>query len=93
MISDYDITTLNNKELSVYRNKFKHFGMRLYERYGIMITFEQYVTLSKLPYINKGRTHKDTFGELSIVGNLYINGVEVKVAKSIKGIRPLITVM
>lgn len=41
------------KQEEIYQRFFRHFAMRLLERYDISIVYEEYVSLCKLKYIRK----------------------------------------
>ena len=78
-------------ETEGYIKTFKHFSLRLVERYGLFITFEEYVFLCELPFIKKPKRVNNH----SIEGVIKIQNINVKVIKSMwrKDFRPLITVL
>ena len=57
---------------------FRHFGARLYERYGIMISYETYKSILKEDVYRLGANKKRTF-----VGILNLDGVDILVVKSV----------
>lgn len=66
--------------------------MRLLERYGVLITFEEYVQLCKIPFIRCQKLKKN--GENSYYkGNVDIKGVRVNVYRSIYGFKPFLTAL
>lgn len=80
------------KEEKIYFRFFSHFAMRLLERYNISITFEEYISLCKLPYLrgSKIKTNKNN-GYKYKYGKLIIKGVNVHVYKALSGNKPLLT--
>ena len=85
---------LNQNERKCYERFFSHFALRLSERYDILISFEEYVLLSKLPYIQKPKMVKDKKGNPDHkVGWLTIKEKKVKVLKSVKTNKPLLTAL
>lgn len=72
----------------LYKKTYKHFRKRLFERYGITVSFPEYVKLHKVK-LNLAQQK-----ERSIVGFILINEMAVKVAKSntSKG-KPLVTAL
>lgn len=74
----------------VLRHFFPHFALRLSERYGILITFDEYAELSDY-YIKRGKLRlKDGKPDIYI-GYLKIHGTEVKVFKSAKTYKVLLS--
>ena len=71
-----------------YSKFFSHFALRLSERYNLLISFEDYVYLSKLQYIQKAE-----FRVTCKVGFLNIKGIQVRVMKSTKRLKPLLTAL
>lgn len=75
-------------------NDFRHFSLRLSERYELFITFEEYLFLSKLPYLRNSKTRKNDYGKPDCkIGLLKIKGVDVKVLKRIGGNKSLLTAL
>jgi len=66
---------------------FRHFGMRLIERYGLYITFEHYLTISGW------RLKNATPVKTELEGYLTIQGVRVRVIKNKKNHRLLLTAL
>ena len=74
----------------VFRKFFPHFSLRLSERYGILITFEEYANLCAL-YLQRPKFEaKDNRPPIK-TGYLKIHGVEVKVMKSTSLHKQLLT--
>lgn len=46
------------KQEAVYQKNFRHFAMRLLERYKISIIYSEYVSLCQLPYIHNQKLVK-----------------------------------
>ena len=69
---------------------FRHFAMRLLERYGVLITFEEYVQLCKIPFIRCQKL-KENGKNSYYKGNVDIKGVRVKVYRSTYGCKPFLT--
>ena len=69
---------------------FRHFAMRLIERYNISITFDEYLKLCEIPYLRCQKLKKN--GEITYYkGSLDIKGVRVYVYRSTYGVKPLLT--
>lgn len=62
--------------------QFRHFGMRLIERYGIYITFAEYLKLRKTPLMDS-EPYPRTWYRCD-VGYLEIQGKRVRVLKESK---------
>lgn len=79
----------------LYKNNFRHFGARLSLRYGILITFWEYVILCKNSTLKTDKTYKrkDGKGECA-VGYILIHNQNIRVVKSIhlRG-KPLLTAL
>lgn len=79
-----------------YETFFPHFSLRLSERYGLYITFEEYVRLCcKVPLINwKKRKSKEGWHIPCMQGFIYVQKTKIKVRKSIGGnFTPLLTAL
>jgi len=87
MIHKYEIDILKTKH-------YPHFSQRLFERYGIKITFAQYQKLCKINKLgNEQPANNPKNGLRGKTGTIEINGVKVKVFKGVGGIKPLITAL
>lgn len=84
---------LTAKEGKVYQSFFSHFALRLVERYDIFITFEEYVYLSKLPYLRNPKVKKKNGKVDCKYGYLIIKDKKVKVIKSVREPKPLLTAL
>ena len=73
-----------DKENRVLPILFRHFSMRLIERYNVYITFEDYLQLNKIKYLQKQMYKKNDENRISITGFITIKGVKVKVVRSLK---------
>ena len=80
------------KESKVYINFFRHFAERLSERYGVLITFEEYVKLCDVIYLKK-RKFEIRDGKKSQVGYIEIKGVNVKCVRSLNKPKVFITAL
>ncbi len=69
---------LTRKQKNLYSVLFRHFAMRLLERYGVLIVFEDYVVLSRNFRIRKAKRQRS--GRVS--GFMKIKGKQVRVVKS-----------
>lgn len=70
---------------------FKHFSLRLSERYGLFITFEQYMSICRGKFSEIGRSVKDKDAKIGLV---YVNKTPVLVCKKRTGkFQPLITAL
>jgi transcriptional accessory protein Tex/SPT6 len=79
----------------IYYKFFGHFALRLVERYNIFITFEEYVSLSQLPYLKKPKMRIDNEkGFHACEGFLKIQGTDVRVIRStVHYEKPLLTAL
>jgi len=82
-------------EQQIYIRCFKHFALRLSERYGIFITMDEYVELCKLDYIKfqvrldiSKKTHR-----LRNSGWVLIHNKPVKVIRNAGVYKPIITAL
>lgn len=83
---------MKQQTIKIMQHFFRHFASRLSERYNVLITFEEYVELCKLPFI-RGQRLK-TNGEKSFhKGNVEIQGIRVNVYRGVHGIRPFLTAL
>lgn len=81
---------MKQKTINRLQFLFRHFAMRLHERYNVLITFEEYVKLCELPFIRCQKLKEN--GEKSYYkGNVDIKGVRVNVYRSTHGIKPFLT--
>jgi hypothetical protein len=62
---------------------FRHFSMRLHERYGVFITFEEYLELNKIKYLKKQKIIKNKEGKRRLIGYCNIKNVNVLCCRSI----------
>lgn len=83
---------MKKKTLNNLQYLFRHFASRLSERYNILITFEEYVELCKLPFIRsqKLKVNGDKF---YYKGNVIIKTVKVNVYRSTIGMKPFLTAL
>ena len=65
------------KDLAALR--FRHFGMRLIERYGLYITFETYLELCKLLLTEEAT--KENSPKPAVTGYIEVKGIRVRVIK------------
>ena len=73
---------------------FRHFALRLFERYDMTITFEYYKELSSLPYLKNRKVRVDEDGKPnSVIGFLKIYNKKVMVLKSLRGNKSLRTAL
>lgn len=73
-------------EAKIYQKFFTHFAQRLIERYNVFITYEEYVFLSKLPFLRTPKMRIDKVKNKHCVeGFLTIQGQKVRVLKSAIG--------
>lgn len=82
-------------EQEIYIRCFKHFALRLSERYGIFITFDEYVELCKFDYI-KFQKRVETYDKVERLRNegwLIIHNTPVKVIRNVGVYKPLITAL
>lgn len=84
-----------NEDEQLYKNNFRHFGARLALRYGILITFWDYVILCKFSTLTEAKTYKRKDGKgLCQSGIMIIQNKKVRVVKSVHLIgKPLLTVL
>ena len=71
---------------------FRHFSMRLIERYNVFITFEEYVNLCKTPFIRNQKL-KVNGDRYYLKGNIDIKGTRVNVYRSPYGLKPFLTAL
>lgn len=71
---------------------FKHFAMRLAERYNVFITFEHYLMLNRL-YLRQGKVIKGNDNRLVNIGYLKINEIDVLVLRGFHGPNLLLTAL
>jgi hypothetical protein len=60
---------------------FRHFSMRLYERYGLFINYEYYEVLCKV-LLRCRKKYKGS--DITLRGYIFIHGNKVKVLKDIR---------
>lgn len=84
---------LSEKEKKCYEFHFRHFSLRLSERYNLLISFEDYVLLSKMPYILKAKRNVRNDGHVAMVGFISYNEQKVRVIRGIGKITPLLTAL
>ena len=72
---------------------FRHFGARLYERYNILITFEEYLKVCNECQIKNGILVERENKKASIVGFIKIKSKKIKVCRQINKPRGLITAL
>lgn len=80
---------------STYKNNFRHFSARLSLRYGILITFWDYVSLCKFSKLTEAEIHKRKDGKGNcLIGFVQIQDIPVRVVKStiLRG-KPLLTAL
>ena len=83
---------MKQKTINTLQYFFRHFSLRLSERYNILITFEDYVELCKMPFIKSQKLK--TKGETSFhKGNIEIKGIRVNVYRGTYGMRPFLTAL
>jgi len=78
---------------SIYKNNFRHFSARLSLRYGILITFWEYVSFCKFSKLTGVEIHKRKDGKGNcLIGIIEIHDTPVRVVKStiLRG-KPLLT--
>ncbi len=61
--------------------RFRHFAMRLAERYNIFITYEEYLQINKSGRLKKQRYKMHSDGHIGLVGYVTIQNKEVKVCR------------
>lgn len=71
---------------------FRHFSQRLSERYGLLISFDYYLTLSSL-FLRSGKFKVKDDGQTHMHGYLIIHDVKVRVIKSTSWHKLLITAL
>lgn len=62
---------------------FRHFSLRLSERYGVLITFQKYQELCAYPYLQKSKIRKTANRKPCIEGFVKIEGIKVRVIRDI----------
>jgi hypothetical protein len=72
---------------------FKHFSLRLAERYNIFITFEEYVDLCNLPRIYDEIYIKRPDGRTCFKGYIKIKGNKINVYRQSTRPRALLTAL
>lgn len=77
-------------DASIYR--FRHFGYRLSERYGILITFEHYCQLSA-HFLQNVKLVKEGTDQQALEGIITIQGTKVRVRKQLRGHKLLLTAL
>lgn len=82
-----------HSRLEKLQHHFRHFGNRLYERYNILITFEEYVYYCNLPEIKNAIKVEREDGRTSMQGFLKIKGRQVKVYRQSCRPRALLTAL
>jgi hypothetical protein len=68
----------NCKEVSMYIKFFRHFAERLSERYGVLITFQEYVKLCDVTYLKRSKLDRKDGRVIAKIGYIEIQGVNVK---------------
>lgn len=72
---------------------FRHFATRLYERCGILITFEYYLELHSEPFTKISEKINTDNGRKSHLGHLKIKDKDVLVYRGDNGFKPLLTAL
>lgn len=85
---------MTQTDRAFYNKFFVHFALRLIERYGIYLTFDNYVILCKQTTLKKQSLVKSKKGGIDCyAGQIEIDGQIVNVLKSSFGLRPLLTAL
>jgi len=79
----------NIEKLQYY---FRHFSLRLAERYNILISFEEYVDICSRTYLKEAKYVSEE-NKNSICGFLNIKGIDVKVIKRNNKPKALLTAL
>ena len=83
---------MESTDINVYIKFFRHFAERLSERYGVLITFQEYMKLCEVPYMKKSKFDmKD--GKMAKVGYIEVQGVTVKCVRSMSQPKVFITAL
>jgi hypothetical protein len=91
--SDFiDLKFEKSKQL-IYQRYFRHFAMRLSERYGICIKFEEYVLFCNLQFLRRQKRIIKEGKAPYLRGEIKIQGVEVIVYRSMTKYKQLLTVI
>lgn len=72
---------------------FRHFSLRLYERYEILITFEEYLKYCNKPHIKEEVYIKHQDGRACYYGYARIKGEDVRVYRQTQRPRALLTAL
>jgi hypothetical protein len=84
---------LTKKQRNCYEFYFRHFSLRLSERYGLFITFDEYVEFCRLPYIRGSKYIKNRDGQMIKDGIVVIQDIKVRVLRSTSKYTPLLTAL
>ena len=84
---------MEETRLEKLQRHFKHFSLRLVERYDIFITFEEYVNLCNLPRIYDEIYIKRKDGRTCFKGYIKIKGIKIKVYRQYSKPRALLTAL
>ena len=84
---------MKQRKINFLQKSFRHFAMRLYERYNIFITFEEYLNLHIIPFkIESTIVSKETNFK-SYMGWVKIKDRDVLVYKSPIGYKQITTAL
>ena len=83
----------NYKEASMYVKFFRHFAERLSERYGVLITFQEYVKLCDVTYLKRSKIDRKDGRVIAKIGYIEIQGVNVKCVRQSSNPKLFITAL
>ena len=84
---------MNETRLEQLQRHFRHFSLRLVERYNIFITFEEYINFCNLPRIYDEVYIKRNDGRTCFKGYIKIKGKKISVYRQSSRPRALLTAL
>jgi hypothetical protein len=84
---------MEKNRLEKLQHFFRHFGARLSERYGILITFEEYIKECNKPFIKDETWITREDGRTSIHGFIRMKGQSIRVYRQPSRPRALLTAL